>query len=738
MKYLSFFFLFCLCSITLISEAQISDWQHLSGSHKVNSIAHDGNIIWFATQEYGVGKYDRTRNHTTYFNMDNSPIPTNSIHQVYMTPKGQLWAQGNYEWFVFDGQNWMVFDENNSPLTSQFPQYDIAASKDGKVWLSNRKKVFQFDGANWKVVAVPAHITNVFTSQITVDSEDNLWLNSPQSLLKYDGNEWREFEYPSEDLLNYSWISDMKVDGNQNVWMSLSGYYPVEFQTGGLAKFDGEEWTVYTALETGLSLNSYFLTIDKEDKVWVTSNSNTIVGFDGQGFESYSTIISNASMNPSAVAIDANNEVWVGTNRGLERLEGGEFEEVKIVFPEPWLLQGLAVRGGLEASDIWFRGLNGLVKFDGTNWTFVPFENEFEVFKEGFGSVIPTTDGSLWSISQDKTFECVNGECVVHEPFEIEAQHGRVNDGVEDREGNIWFLIDRRQRLIHYDGTEWTDFTESMQAAHLNIQYGTTIYGITFDHDNHLWLGTSKGKLHEWDGEKWETFDLRVPQDFSHQPIHDIAVDKNNQIWVAHQASLKLFDGEQVIERFTSTDLGFHETNFWNLNIDSRNNDLWVGTSKAGLLHFNGTDWTNYTSENSPLTYNSIDFVLIDPTGHKWIVPQYGGYDIFREGGTVPLMTTLIDPEDEEDETHPDYTIGENIPNPFIESTRILIDLTESSWVKINVFDNMGQLITSFQNEQMLAGKHYFDLDATDLKPNLYYYTLETKNGKINGKMLKQ
>ncbi|MGB1242808.1 MAG: T9SS type A sorting domain-containing protein, partial [Chitinophagales bacterium] len=129
---------------------------------------------------------------------------------------------------------------------------------------------------------------------------------------------------------------------------------------------------------------------------------------------------------------------------------------------------------------------------------------------------------------------------------------------------------------------------------------------------------------------------------------------------------------------------------------------------------------------------------LIDPTGHKWIVPQHGGYDIFKQGGTIPLMTTLIDPEDEEDETHPDYTIGENIPNPFIESTRILIDLTESSWVKINVFDSMGRLITSFQNEQMLAGKHYFNLDATDLKPNLYYYTLETKDGKINGKMLKQ
>lgn len=738
MKYLSFFFLFCFYSSTLISEAQSSDWQHLSGSHRVNSIVHDANIVWFGTEEYGVGKYDRILNNTTYFNAENSAIATNSIQSVYLTPKGQVWAQGAYEWYVFDGQSWRIFDESNSPVDSQFPQYDIAASKDGTVWLSSRARVLKFDGTNWETLEVPTQEFNNFTTQIAVDSEDNLWFNTSESLLKYDGSDWEEFDYPSEDLLNYSWISDLKVDGNQNVWMSLSGYYPVEFQTGGIAKFDGEEWTVYTSLETEVSLNSYFLTIDKTDKIWVTSNSNRVVSFDGEAFESYSTIVSNVSMNPSAVAIDAENEVWIGTNRGLERLEDGRFEEVEIVFPESWLLQVLAVRAGLEASDIWFRGLGGLVKFDGMSWSFLSFENEFEVFQQGFGSVIPTTDGSFWSISQDKIFECVNGECKVHEPFVIEAQHGRVNDGIEDREGNIWFVADRRQRLFRYDGTEWMDLTESMQAAHLNFQNGTSIYGLSFDQDNNLWIGTSKGKLHKWDGEEWKTFDLRASQDFSQQPIHDIAVDNNNQIWVAHQTFLRLFEGEEVVESFTSKNLGFHETNFWNLKIDRQNNDLWIGTSRAGLIHYDGETWTNYTSENSPLTYNSIDFVLIDPTGHKWIVPQYGGYDIFRKGGVAPLMTTIINPDEDDDETHPDYTIGENIPNPFIEFTRILIDLTEPSWVKIKVFDNMGTLITSFQNDQMLAGRHYFDLDATDLKPNVYYYTLETKERKISGKMLKQ
>ncbi|MEZ4884368.1 MAG: hypothetical protein R3E32_06470 [Chitinophagales bacterium] len=737
MKNIFIFFLFFSSFHVSFIEAQTTQWQHLSGSHRINSLIHDGNIIWFGTEAYGVGQYDRTRNYTTYFNTENSNIPTNNISQIYLTPKGQLWARGENNWFVYDGQNWTVFDETNSPLqsASNSTAYDIAGAKDGTVWLISSNGLLKFNGTSWTTIEVPNQELNNFTSQIAVDADDYLWLNGATHLLQYDGNNWREFVYPEGDILSYSWVSDLKVDSEQNVWMSLSGYYPVDLQTGGLVKFDGEKWTIYSALETGVSLNSYFLAIDQMNKVWVTSNSNTIVSFDGQDFESYSTIVSNASMNPSGIAIDAQNEVWIGTNRGLEKLQDVWFEEVKIAFPEPWLLERLAIKQHLQASNIWFKSLDGFVVFDGTSWTYEPFEGKLEVFKTGFGSVVPTTDGSFWSISQDKIFQCVNSECVEHAPFDIGTQHGRVNDGMEDREGNIWFVVDRRQRLFRYDGAKWTDLTESMK--HLNIRNGESIYGITADLNNHIWIGTSKGNLHKWDGERWTSFDLRDPQDFySQQPIHDLAVNSNNHIWVAHQQFLKLFDGEQVIQTLASEDLGIHETNFWNLNVDVHNNDLWVGTASAGMLHFNGIDWQQYTPENSPLTYNSIDYILIDPKGHKWIVPQYGGYDVFREEGVAQLMM-VIEP-DEDEESHPDYTVGENIPNPFTDSTRIPIELAEASWVKITLFDNIGQLVAEFNEPQVLAGKHYFELDGTHLKPDIYYYTLETKEGKINGKMLKQ
>ena len=38
----------------------------------------------------------------------------------------------------------------------------------------------------------------------------------------------------------------------------------------------------------------------------------------------------------------------------------------------------------------------------------------------------------------------------------------------------------------------------------------------------------------------------------------------------------------------------------------------------------------------------------------------------------------------------------------------------------------------------LIISTNYFDMNGSDLKPGLYYYTVQTKEGKIRGRMLKQ
>ncbi len=737
MKNFAVLLLLCLSLQLFDLQAQTTaQWDYLSGSRQVTNIAHDGNILWFATEDYGVGKYNRSRNHVQYFNQENSLLSSNKIHQIYSTPKGDLWVQNEYRWLVFNGQDWRIFDETNSPIHSDIRGYDWAIAPNGTVYLAYAYGIFVFDGLEWKTMEIPEDMRNSFLPQVAVDTKGNLWASGTTQLFEFEGDNWRTHPFPEGTILANSWISDLKIDSQQNKWFSLSGYYPVEMLTGGLVRYDGENWKIYDSEVSGVELNGRHLTIDRKDDVWVVSGFNgALVHFDVnmERFATYHTPFGPEATFLSSIAFDGVGQLWMGSNWGLQRLNAQQLEEVPIAFPEKWILQRIANRQQYGVGKIWFKSLGGLVSFDGGNWEFMPFEGELEVFKEGFGTVVPTTDGSFWSISQEKIFECVNGECIQHTPVEFTELHGKVNVGMEDREGNIWFVVNKRQQLIYYDGTQWVDMRESMEK--LSINYGESIYAITADLNNHIWIGTNRGKLHKWDGESWEIFDVRDPNIYNYQPIHDLAVDENNQIWIAHHERLKLFDGNEVIAEHTSESLGIDFTRFWDVQVNPNNNDLWVGTSNAGMLHYNGTGWAQFYYENSPLTRAGINYLLIDPMGHKWIAPQYNGFHIYRAEGVNELNTSL-DPDEEEDE-HPDYAVGENIPNPFVEATRIPIDVSVEGWAKIKILDSAGRVISQVQKEQLSIGTHYYFFDAGTLEPGFYYYFVETQSGSATGRMLK-
>lgn len=711
-------------------------WDYLSGSHQVKGVAHDGNILWFATEHYGVGRYNRSRNHVQYFDKDNSPLSSNKINQIHSTPKGKLWIQNEDKWLVFDGQSWKVFDESNSPITSEQMGYDWAIAPNGTIYLAYAYGIFAFDGLEWRTMEMPEDMRNSFLPQIEVDAEGHLWASGTTQLFRLEGENWQSHPFPAGTILENSWISDLKIDSQQNVWFSLSGYYPTEMVTGGLVRYDGTNWKIYESQISGVELNGRHLTIDKEDDVWVVSGFNgALVHFDvdKETFATYHTPFGLDAIFLSSVSFDGVGQLWMGTNWGLQRLTEQKLEEVPIAFPEKWILQRVANRQQFGVSKIWFKSRDGLVNFDGQNWEFVPFEGELEVFREGFGTVVPTTDGSFWSISQGKIFQCLDGECIQHMPVDFTEQHGKVNVGMEDRVGNIWFLVNKRQQLVYYNGTEWINMQESMEK--LNINYGASIYAMTADHDNNIWIGTSKGKLHKWNGESWQTFDLRDHNIYNYQPIHDLAVDGNNQIWIAQQERLKLFDGNEVIATHSSESLGIEFTRFWDVQVNPSNNELWVGTSNAGLLHYNGTTWEHFHHENSPLNKVGINYLLIDPMGHKWIVPQYNGFHIYRAEGVNELNTPL-EPGEEEDD-HPDYTIGENIPNPFVSVTRIPIEISVEGWAKIKVVDSAGRIVAQAQKDKLSIGTHYHLFDAQTLESGFYYYFVETESGSSTGRMLK-
>lgn len=71
------------------------------------------------------------------------------------------------------------------------------------------------------------------------------------------------------------------------------------------------------------------------------------------------------------------------------------------------------------------------------------------------------------------------------------------------------------------------------------------------------------------------------------------------------------------------------------------------------------------------------------------------------------------------------FDIDQNFPNPFNPTTSIKFIIPEAVYVRLVVFNLVGQEVKTLVNGIMEAGEHIVDFDGTDLNSGIYIYQLE-------------
>ncbi len=144
-----------------------------------------------------------------------------------------------------------------------------------------------------------------------------------------------------------------------------------------------------------------------------------------------------------------------------------------------------------------------------------------------------------------------------------------------------------------------------------------------------------------------------------------------------------------------------------------------------------GVSWykqmTPFIIPNMP-NLNGISFVSLDvgwASGNSGsIVTTYTGGDsvsyINQISGSVPAS----------------FNISQNYPNPFNPETKIRFSVPYSSFVKLTVFNSLGQQIKELVNSDMHAGEYETNFNAANLSSGIYYYTLSSGIFQKTMKML--
>jgi hypothetical protein len=72
-----------------------------------------------------------------------------------------------------------------------------------------------------------------------------------------------------------------------------------------------------------------------------------------------------------------------------------------------------------------------------------------------------------------------------------------------------------------------------------------------------------------------------------------------------------------------------------------------------------------------------------------------------------------------------EYKLDQNFPNPFNPSTTIKYQIPENSFVTLNVYDVLGNLITTLVNNELPAGSYEVEYNSVGLSSGIYFYRLQ-------------
>jgi len=82
------------------------------------------------------------------------------------------------------------------------------------------------------------------------------------------------------------------------------------------------------------------------------------------------------------------------------------------------------------------------------------------------------------------------------------------------------------------------------------------------------------------------------------------------------------------------------------------------------------------------------------------------------------------------------YSLSQNYPNPFNPSTTIQFSIPEQSFVKLEIYNALGEKVSTLVSEELGAGNYKYEWNAENLTSGIYFYRIETPGYSESKKMI--
>ncbi|HEY6626895.1 MAG TPA: T9SS type A sorting domain-containing protein, partial [Ignavibacteriaceae bacterium] len=83
-----------------------------------------------------------------------------------------------------------------------------------------------------------------------------------------------------------------------------------------------------------------------------------------------------------------------------------------------------------------------------------------------------------------------------------------------------------------------------------------------------------------------------------------------------------------------------------------------------------------------------------------------------------------------------EYALEQNYPNPFNPSTKISYTIPENGFVKLAVYNLLGEEVATVVNSFQKADKYEVNFNASGLSSGIYVYKIESSNFSASRKLV--
>ena len=128
----------------------------------------------------------------------------------------------------------------------------------------------------------------------------------------------------------------------------------------------------------------------------------------------------------------------------------------------------------------------------------------------------------------------------------------------------------------------------------------------------------------------------------------------------------------------------------------------------------------------------NINISLEDESGTIINTEIYSGEEFTINNEAVNKLLVLSGEEMIPNE----YLLSQNYPNPFNPSTKIKFDVPFDSQVELNVYNILGELVSTIVNDYLKAGQHEFEFTAANISSGIYIYRIKANDFVDTKKMI--